>query len=366
MKRFLKILALFLAPIALLLGAFSLALVRSGELAPTADIEAAALDGKLELFGLAYRDDTRALKQAVANARGADVLVLGTSRSMQLRGAFFASDSFYNAGGGIAYISQAQEFLENMPATARPKQLLLVLDQYFYNEAWSSIEPEDSAALRPYTQPDAFYALRRALADYLDGKYALLHVLGTPGGIYGMSAAGRGAGFYADGSYTYGTAVLHPEKSADAGFKDTFQRIEKNTNRFEYGVTPDAESLAQTQALLNFCAQNGIAVTAFLPPYAPAVWQRMQESGQYGYISATFAALEPMFAQYGFEVFDYSLMPETNDSQYVDGFHGSDRVYAALCARLAQDSALLGAQFDQAALMALFTAEGNPLTVSLP
>ena len=132
MKRFLKILALFLAPVILLLGMFSLALVRSGELTPTADIEAAALDGGLELFGLAYRDDTRALKQAVANARGADVLVLGTSRSMQLRGAFFASDSFYNAGGGIAYISQAQVFLENMPPDARPKHLLLVLDQYLH------------------------------------------------------------------------------------------------------------------------------------------------------------------------------------------------------------------------------------------
>ena len=68
MKRFLKILALFLAPVILLLGVFSLALVRSGELTPTADIEAAALNGGLELFGLAYRDDTRALKQAVANA----------------------------------------------------------------------------------------------------------------------------------------------------------------------------------------------------------------------------------------------------------------------------------------------------------
>ena len=32
MKRFLKILALFLAPVILLLGMFSLALVRSGEL----------------------------------------------------------------------------------------------------------------------------------------------------------------------------------------------------------------------------------------------------------------------------------------------------------------------------------------------
>ena len=181
-----------------------------------------------------------------------------------------------------------------------------------------------------------------------------------------MSAAGRGAGFYADGSYTYGTAVLHPEKSVDAEFKDTFQRIAKNTNRFEYGETPDAESLAQTEALLAFCAQTGIEVTAFLPPYAPSVWQRMQETGQYGYIPATFAALETMFARYGFEVFDYSYLPETNDSQYVDGFHGSDRVYAALCARLAEDSLLLGAQFDSAALTALFTAQGNPLTVSLP
>ena len=31
---------------------------------------------------------------------------------------------------------------------------------------------------------------------------------------------------------SYGTAVLHPEKSVDAEFKDTFQRIAKNTNRF--------------------------------------------------------------------------------------------------------------------------------------
>lgn len=153
---------------------------------------------------------------------------------MQLRGAFFASDSFYNAGGGIAYISQAQVFLENMPPDARPKHLLLVLDQYFYNETWTSIEPEDSAALRPYTQPDAFYALRRALADYLDGKYSLLHVLGTQDGVYGMSAAGRGAGFC--------RRLIHlrhrraaPEKSVDAEFKDTFQRIAKTRTALSTG-----------------------------------------------------------------------------------------------------------------------------------
>lgn len=297
----------------------------------------------------------------MANARGADVLVLGTSRSMQLRGAFFASDSFYNAGGGIAYISQAQVFLENMPPDARPKHLLLVLDQYFYNETWTSIEPEDSAALRPYTQPDAFYALRRALADYLDGKYSLAACAGHAGRrVRHVGRRARRQAFTQTAHTPTAPPCCHPEKSVDAEFKDTFQRIAKNTNRFEYGETPDAESLAQTEALLAFCARAGIEVTAFLPPYAPSVWQRMQETGQYGYIPATFASLETMFARYGFEVFDYSYLPETNDSQYVDGFHGSDRVYAALCARLAEDSLLLGAQFDSAALTALFTAAGKP------
>ena len=58
-------------------------------------------------------------------------------------------------------------------------------------------------------------------------------------------------------------------------FKDTFQRIAKNTNRFEYGETPDAESLAQTEALLAFCARAGIEVTAFLPPYAPVSYTHL-------------------------------------------------------------------------------------------
>lgn len=361
MKRFVKTVALFLAPIALLVGLFGAALARSGELAPMGEVRAAAVEGRLALFGFAYREDTRAFKQATAAARAAEVLVLGTSRSMQLRGEFFRTDSFYNAGGGIAYISQAKVFLENLPENARPRRLLLVLDQYFYNTDWSSIEPEDSGALPPDTEPDAVTSLRHMLWDYADGKFSLLRVLATPEGVYGLTAAARGAGFYADGSYTYGGALLHPEQGEDAGFADTFDRIEKGTGRFEWGGAPDGLRLAETRELLAYCAAQGIEVTAFLPPYAPSVWQRMQQTGRYGYISAAASALEELFAQYGFEVFDYSDLPETRDDQYVDGFHGSDRVYAAVCARLARDSALMGDLFDLDALTERFHAPGSPL-----
>ncbi len=363
MKRFLKTIALFLLPAALFLGVCFAALVRSGELARMEDVEDAMARGSVSLVGFAYRDDTRTLKQNTASARAAGVLVLGTSRSMQLRSAFFASKSFYNAGGGIAYVSQALPFLQRMPENARPEKLVLVLDQYFYNPQWCSIEPEESLTLKAYTPPDVSYALRHMLWDLAEGKFSLAEALAAPEGQFGLAAAGRGSGFRADGTYEYGSVLEHPERGGDVGFHDTFERIAKKTGRFETGDAPDPQSLAETEALLAYCADNDIAVTAFLPPYAPSVWQRMRETGGYGYISAAYEALRALFARYGFEVFDYSLLEETSDTQYVDGFHGSDRVYAAVCARLADDSALLADEFDRSALLALFSAPGNPLTL---
>lgn len=350
-----------LLPALLAAGVFFAALWRTGELTPMETVEARMADGQSALVGFAYRDNTRTLKQNVAAARAADVLVLGTSRSMQLRGDFFTEGRFYNAGGGIAYVSQALPFLERLPAGALPRQLVLVLDQYFYNTQWCSIETEEDLLLPDYTPPDASYAFRHMLWDFADGKFRLRRALANPGNVCGLAAAGRGSGFLPDGSYTYGDVLLHPERGEDVGFQDTFDRIARRTNRFEWGDVPDAESLAETQALLAWCAENNVAVTAFLPPYAPSVWQRMQETGGYGYIPAAFTALQAMFAPYGFEIFDYSYLPETTDAQFVDGFHGSDRVYAAVCARLADDSALLAGLLDGGALRERFAAPGSPL-----
>ena len=364
MRRFLKTIALFLVPAVLVVGVFGAALIRSGELAPMEEVRRAAAEGRLALFGWASRENIRAFKEAVAGARGAEVLVLGTSRSMQLRSRFFQTDSFYNAGGGIAYLSQAQHFLERMPQHARPKRLLLVLDQYFYNVQWRVYEADDSAKPEQDSTADIAVSLRHMLWDYGNGKFSLRQVLSAPEGTYGLMAAARGAGFCGDGSYSYGSELLHPEQSLDAGFVNTFERIEQATNRFEGAETPDEEAFAETRALLEYCAANKIAVTAFLPPYAPSVWQRMQQTGNYNYIPAAYAVLRELFAEYGFEVFDYSSLPETRDDQYVDGFHGSDRVYAAICVRLSRDSALMGDLFDAEALEALFYAPGNPLFVT--
>ena len=105
MKRFLAVVALFLAPVILVCGVFGLAVYTSGEWRTEEEVAQMVLDGEPAFLGLAYRDNTRYYKHLVASGKGADLLVLGTSRSMQFHSEFFTTDSFYNAGGGSGYIN---------------------------------------------------------------------------------------------------------------------------------------------------------------------------------------------------------------------------------------------------------------------
>ena len=136
MKRFLCIVALFLAPVALFVGLFAGAIYASGEWRTEEEIAARVAAGEPAFLGLAYRDNTRYYKHLVANGLGADLLVLGTSRSMQFHSEFFTTDSFYNAGGGAGYVNEFQYFLEQLDEDKLPSTLILVMDQYFFNGAW--------------------------------------------------------------------------------------------------------------------------------------------------------------------------------------------------------------------------------------
>lgn len=361
MKRFLKTIALFLVPVLLLFALFTAVYIRSGENISTAEIANEMIADEPVLMGLAYRDDTRTVKHLVASGVQADLLVLGTSRSMQFRGQFFETDSFYNAGGGAVSLPELLFFLQHLPEDALPETLLIVLDQYFYNSAWgtSTIDEFGDYVFRE-TAPTT--NIRRCMQDYAMGKYSIIDVLTSPTNEYGMSASTRGAGFYTDGSYTYGTDILETY-TVESAMADSYQRIDIGSDRFEYGDNIDPRFLQKTEELLAFCAAHDIQVVAILPPYAPSVYSKMQETGKYGYMDLIYPTLQPLFATYGFEVFDYTSLPETTDDMYVDGFHGGDRVYALITAHLANESTILAPYLHAAYLEELFYAEGHPLTV---
>lgn len=364
MKRFLCIVALFLAPVLLFIGLFAGAVYASGEWRTEEEIAARVAAGEPAFFGLAYRDNTRYYKHLVANELGADLLVLGTSRSMQFHSEFFTTPSFYNAGGGAAYVNEFQFFLEQLDEDKLPSTLLLVMDQYFFNQGWVGTGSMPSGFDYGHYDFSWSVALPEAMRGWVQGKLTLRAAYSAHPDVYGMAAVGRGSGYNADGSYSYGTLLDHPETGTDVGFHDSFDRIARGVDRFEYGSEVYPESLRVVEELLAFCHDHGIQVVMVIPPYAPSVWQRMTESGNYGYIQGIAPALSALCEPYGYEVYDFSYMPDTLDEEYVDGYHGSDRVYARLALHLAEESETLAGLIDTDYLNAALAPSSSPLRLA--
>ena len=195
MKRFLKTATLFLLPIMLVISLFSAVFFASRENCNTREVALRMASGEPTLLGLAYRDNTRSMKHLIATEVGADVLVLGTSRAMQFRGQFFYTESFFNAGGGVASLQEVLFFLQNLPEDALPDTIIVVLDQYFYNPTWGAAVSEEFS---PYTFTQANYSnsIHRCMQDFILGKYSIFDIFSAPDNVYGMAAASRGSGFY--------------------------------------------------------------------------------------------------------------------------------------------------------------------------
>ena len=101
-----------------------------------------------------------------------------------------------------------------------------------------------------------------------------------------------------------------------------------------------------------------------MPPYAPSVYERMAESGNYGYFDWIIPILTELCEPYGYEVYDFSYMPDTLDEEYVDGYHGSDRVYARLALHLAEESETLAGLIDTDYLNAALAPSSSPLRLA--
>ncbi len=366
MHRFLKNVILFLLPVLLFCLFFVFIAVKSGELTHTSTVVKSTMSGETELFGLGFRYEDFSYKHAMTAEKGAELLVFGTSRSMQLRGEFFDTDSFYNAGGALPYLPQGYNFLSKLPKESLPEKLVLVLDQNLFNGNTYEFDKERDTLDYEHGKIDIseYYSVTRQVINaFGEGRIDLQRTLTAPQSLVGISAVLRDAGFTSDGSYLNGTDVLEGEKVPLENVQNVLWRIANNTNHFEYADFISEDSVAEIDKILKFCKENSIEVTAFLPPYAPTINTQLINSGNYVYMQLIYPTLLPIFEQYGYELFDYTHLQETTDEMYLDGFHGSDRVYALICAKLAVESDNLAEVLNEDYLQGLFNAQGNPLTV---
>ena len=123
--RFLVKLVLFVAPIAVYVALTAAIPLYAGEFSAVDEVAARQSAGEAILYGPAYRDNYYVFKRASTIHRRPDVLVLGSSRSMQFRaGLFGPNERFYNAGGAAQSIFEARRFVMDLPADSLPRVLM--------------------------------------------------------------------------------------------------------------------------------------------------------------------------------------------------------------------------------------------------
>lgn len=350
MKRFIKNIFLFFLPFLLFFSAlipFYFAAVDCGEFKDLQENIVAQRNNQNILIGLGYNEQTTYYKLVNANYYKAEVIALGTSRVMQFKKEFFKS-SFYNCGGAVAgNYTEYINFLKNL--TYKPHVVLLGLDQWVFNDAWNRSCKDYKVFIKIEKEKrNKASMLKEIVKDWRHKKWKFSDLKLYPDNV-GFNGRIKEAGFLADGSYYYGDVYRNPQGQKDYLFKDTFDRIAQGKSRFEWGVHIDPDTLKQLETLLSYCSDNHIRVVGILPPFAPAVYEKIKSIGKYGYLDEIEPACRQIFNKYGYKLFDYTDASylQVTDSYFVDGFHGSEVAYGVIIRDISARSTFFTKHIDQ-------------------
>jgi hypothetical protein len=351
---------LFLFPLAVVFGTPALVLWLSGELTnPDTVVHRQLADRRLVLHGPAYTNSSIYVKVRLLTERRPQVLALGNSRVLQFRRGLFRPDvSFYNAGGTVARIRHFRALLEKLPREALPEVLVIATDTAYFNLSFDKIEKDGlnlawmEQQLTAHSTPAEVFQTRwrDVWSDMRAGKIKWGRLLSFDGlgTRVGLSALCNDAGFRNDGSYHYGGVDLDITNPAhrDYQFANTLKLVAAGRGRFPWGDAPSEPALREMDALLDFCAKNGVHVIGFMPPHAHAVWEAMQALGpKYNYIAKLEPALRTRFEARGFELYNFSdfAMLGAPDTDALDGYHGSERTYLQLVIAMLERGSRLNA-----------------------
>ena len=334
-RRFGARLALFFLLVSTVIGFAGLCLYHTGELRSYSYyIRPLQQD---QLFGLAYSYYDKSYKFHMTDeVCHPQVLALGSSRIMQVKRSVVNPDySFYNAGGAIQNAHELSLFIKKLHES--PKFILVNLDQWWFNRAY--IDEDQPFSPSVYDEPSFEFSKLGQLVcdfytDFAKGKINLMKAFSSD--HIGLNAICNENGFAADGSRYQGDMIVAPELQEDYNFKNVLGRISNGNQRFQYGDRPDSTLLSAVDDFLSLCVARHIRVAAFLPPFAPFVYQQMQET--------VYDMLLPVFGKYeNCSLYDFTDVTDmkVHNYDFDDGFHGSEIIYNGMIRQMVhQDSTL--------------------------
>lgn len=325
MKNFLLRIFIFFSPIILVLSVPIYVLWSSGEFFYS--LERATFNQ--QLVGYAYNSTNyqRIKWYRMSKDEPFEIVVLGSSRTLMFEERMF-SKRFYNNGFTIRKLNDVITFLESIPVDKLPENIILGLDQWMFNSAWS----DGTADMNASDYQEGFKVIPNiqdivtVYRDLYSGKYKLIQANDHPDYL-GLNAQLNGMGLRSDGSMNYGNRPIDDD-DFKSGFSKTLRYIRGGNSRFKYGDSIDREAYKAILEVLSFCRKNNIVLIGFLPPFPNAVVTELK-SGNHQYIWKIHDVLEPLFDLHGYEIFDFTDASKLGsyDEDFIDGFHGGTGTY---------------------------------------
>jgi hypothetical protein len=243
------------------------------------------------IYGTALNQNTFSYKLELIKKVKPNIIALGSSRVMAFRKENF-NTSFITAGGGMNYLNEGYNFLENMYQFHKPEYIILGLDFWwfssnYYQPNYFSYHENDGKSVNT-TKID------KTLSWLISGKVSLstfTNILNsnkiknqyTNYDNLGFSAISTSDGFRSDGSHFYSKIVFGLEKSGDEKFSNTFKRISDGNSRFEYGNELSKDRINILNKILEIIRNNNTKIIVIIPPIANAVYRKMT-TYSYGFI----------------------------------------------------------------------------------
>jgi lysophospholipase L1-like esterase len=325
------------------------------------------------LFGFGYSDPDLYYKMKSVLIRNPEVLVLGTSRVLQIRSGFFLNSRFYNAGRAIAKVGHLRHFLAQIPKEKEPRVILLGLDQNFFNAAWDRSVGLYDIEQRYICVDSRFRIIGenwfRIFKDYKKRKFSIRNILKKDAHVkrIGLNAIINDLGYRNDGSQRNDKFIEGAEdpKNPDYQFRETFDHISKGINRFEFGDEPAVDVLRELDRFLSECKIRNIYVVGFLNPYPHAVWEKLKSTKKHRYLFQLAATLKPLFANQGYSFSDFSDLADLGaaDQENLDGFHASEKAYLRLLIQILEKDSVLRRHADLGGLKDFLASSVNPHNV---
>ncbi|MBI4432086.1 MAG: hypothetical protein HY592_01190 [Candidatus Omnitrophica bacterium] len=374
LSLFLVRLPLFLLPLAVLFLFPAVVLYRTHEIRPMERIVSEYQSSSEDvLVGLAYRNTGGHFKQLAALQVRPKILVLGNSHTMPIRKEFFTEPQFFNASAGNFRLPDAGDFLRRIPQGQEPEMVLLGLDAYFYMPRWPWENPlardlaGDGTSSRFEPVTTLFGNWTKVYADYFSGKYTLKTLFENGAEKIGLKAVIENSGFRKDGSYDYGQGVnrITAEHLKDFESGKPYEDKEK----IDYAYVVEAETfkqdgLMELEAFLKLCREKNIHVIGFTTPMRHVVMEKLDAiSRSRDYLHGLPIALSAAFQAQGYEFYDFSDLQSTGATDYeaFNDFHASEKAYARLLARIAQESPVLERVMDADAMGIRLQQSKGPL-----